>query len=1104
MASDKEISRWVGEQLHDLLGYSESNTAQFIVALAKKASSSESLVEQLADYEVPVSDAARRFARELLGKLGKGGGAAQSAGGGSSKAPTQAELMAASASYGLLLSDDEDGSKKAKRSGNGSSKSKSKSKKVKDKTKDKDDEKTQRKEKKRVKHPSAGSSSEDDTVVKKRQREVPAEETEEQQRERERQEDLEERDALVERMYERDKTKTKNIELGGLTPAQVEELATRGVVSTDGGDKALSIKELRAISRQMYLPKRAEKELRLLEMQLRDEEELFVEEGVALTEIEKRRIAISKEVLKLAKDPHRFDPKADHYQIPEAMEDEDGKIDTRKREALLTARYHEEAEVRTEQDLWEEHQAKMAAGKAKGAEVGAEYDYVFDDAIDFVSHEVQKQRLTRKKKKGKPSGSVKRGKGTEISSEESSDSGEEGAKSAVQAAQEIAHLSEREQMAALRKRLPVYPYRDEFLAAVREHNVIVVVGETGSGKTTQLPQFLHEVGYTKLGKVGCTQPRRVAAMSVAARVSHEMGVKLGQEVGYSIRFEDCTSESTVIKYMTDGMLLRELLTEPDLASYSVMMIDEAHERTLHTDVLFGLVKDIGRFRDDFKLVISSATLDAEKFSRFFDDAQIFIFPGRMYPVDILYTKAPEADYLDAAVVTVLQTHVTQKVPGDILVFLTGQEEIETCAEILTQRTRGLGARIRELIICPIYASLPSEQQAKIFEVTPPGSRKVVLGTNIAETSLTIDGICYVIDTGFCKQKSYNPRSGMESLIVTPISKAASRQRSGRAGRTQPGKCFRLYTAWSFQHELEDSTTPEIQRTNMASVVLMLKSLGINDLLHFDFMDPPPPETLIRALEQLYALGALNDRGELTKLGRRMAEFPLDPMMSKCVIAAEKYKCVSEVVTICSMLSCGNVVFYRPKDRAVHADNAKLNFARGGGGDHLALMRVYNEWVETNYSTQWCYENYVQVRSLNRARDIREQLEGLCERVEIEMTTTQDVDLIAKAMCSGYFYNTAKLARSGDYKTVKHQHTVFIHPSSVLIKSAAESPPPWLMYHELAFTTKEYMRMILPIKGEWLAEIAPHYYTVNEVEDTRSKKMPKALGAPSQTQKPIPA
>jgi pre-mRNA-splicing factor ATP-dependent RNA helicase DHX16 len=332
---------------------------------------------------------------------------------------------------------------------------------------------------------------------------------------------------------------------------------------------------------------------------------------------------------------------------------------------------------------------------------------------------------------------------------------------------------------------------------------------------------------------------------------------------------------------------------------------------------------------------------------------------------------------------------------------------------------------------------------------------------------------------------------MESLIVTPISKAAANQRAGRAGRTQPGKCFRLYTSWSYQHELDDNTVPEIQRTNMGNVVLMLKSLGINDLLHFDFMDKPPAETLMRALEQLYALGALNDRGELTKLGRRMAEFPVDPMMSKAILASETYKCTSEVLTIVSMLSIGSSVFYRPKDKAVHADNAKLNFARGGGGDHMSLMRCYNEWTDASYSTQWCYENYVQIRSLNKARDVREQLEGLCDRVEVEITSTQDVDLVCKAMTAGYFYNTAKLSKSGEFKTVKHQHTVYIHPSSVL--SREEDPPRWLLYHELVFTTKEYMRMVAPIKGEWLIEIAPHYYQATDVEDSTNKKMPKALG-----------
>jgi pre-mRNA-splicing factor ATP-dependent RNA helicase DHX16 len=342
---------------------------------------------------------------------------------------------------------------------------------------------------------------------------------------------------------------------------------------------------------------------------------------------------------------------------------------------------------------------------------------------------------------------------------------------------------------------------------------------------------------------------------------------------------------------------------------------------------------------------------------------------------------------------------------------------------------------------------------------------------------------------------------MESLIVTPISKAAANQRAGRAGRTQPGKCFRLYTAWSFQNELDECTTPEIQRTNMGNVVLMLKSLGINDLLNFDFMDKPPPESLIRALEQLYALGALNDRGELTKLGRRMAEFPVDPMMSKVLIASEQYGCSSEILTIIAMLSVGSSVFYRPKDRAVHADNAKQNFARGGGGDHLTLMRCFNEWVDTCYSTQWCYENYLQVRNLNKARDIREQLEGLCERVEVEITSNpHDIDALGKAVTSGYFYNVAKLTGNSEYKTVKNQHSVYLHPSSVLIKD--QEPPRWLVYFELTFTTKEYMRTVMPIKAEWLMEIAPHFYKSVDIEDSTNKKLPKLTGKAAETSERI--
>ncbi|XP_072979819.1 pre-mRNA-splicing factor ATP-dependent RNA helicase DEAH1-like [Typha angustifolia] len=625
-----------------------------------------------------------------------------------------------------------------------------------------------------------------------------------------------------------------------------------------------------------------------------------------------------------------------------------------------------------------------------------------------------------------------------------------------------------------RRALPIYRYREEFLRAVADYQVLVIVGETGCGKTSQIPQFLYKAGYTNHGKkIGCTQPRRVAAMSVATRVSNEMGVKLGNEVGYSIRFEERCSEKTLIKYMTDGILLKEFLRSPNLSDYSVIMLDEAHERTVSTDILLGLLKDITRFRSDLKLIVSSATLDAKRFSEFFDLAPVFTIPGRPYPIEVHYLQAPVPDYVDAAIVTILAVHVKEALPGDILVFLTGQEEIEAVSDLLRHRTRNLGTKISEMIICPVYANLPTELQTLIFQPTPHGARKVVLATNIAETSLTVEGITYVVDSGFAKIKSYSPRLGMESLVISSISRASADQRAGRSGRTGPGKCFRLYTRHSYDHNMEANTLPEIQRTNLANVVLTLKSLGINDLVNFDFMDAPPAEALLRALEQIYALNALDNHGNLTKMGQRMSEFPLDPMLSKMIVASEKYKCSEEIITIVSMMSLGNAVFYQPKDRKIHADNARRSFYAGDVGDHIALMNVYNAWKESNFSAAWCYENYVQLRSMRRARQIRDQLEVIMQRVEIEKTSNpNDHDAIKKAIVSGFFQNSAKLLKSGLYQTAKNSQTVFLHPSSGFAQKTA---PTWVVYHELVLTTKEYMRGITKVRPEWLHEIAPHYF-----------------------------
>lgn len=1051
MGSESNLKVWVSDKLMSLLGYSQPTLVQYVVGLAKQASSPADVVGKLVEFGLSASSETRSFAEEIFSKVphkASGLNVYQK------QEREAAMLVRKQKTYAILDADDsdEDGggivdnrSSTAAPAASQSEKADTHKKRFRKKTEnvedDADDEVIARAEESRQVKRRTSQDEDDDSEL-----------------EEESLRDRREREQLEQNIRQRDAAGTRKLTEQKLSRKEEEEAIRRSNAMEED-----DISALRKVSRQEYLKKREQKKLEELRDDIEDEQYLF--DGVKLTEAEQRELRYKREIYDLVKKRSEETDDINEYRMPDAY-DQEGGVNQEKRFSVALQRYRDSSandkmNPFAEQEAWEEHQigkATLKFGSKDKNQKSDDYQFVFEDQIEFIKASVM-----------------------------DGDKFEDGL--FAESHDDSVAKSELEKLQEDRKMLPIYPYRDELLKAVDDHQILVIVGETGSGKTTQIPQYLHESGYTKRGKVGCTQPRRVAAMSVAARVSQEMGVKLGHEVGYSIRFEDCTSEKTVLKYMTDGMLLREFLGEPDLASYSVVMVDEAHERTLSTDILFGLVKDIARFRPDLKLLISSATLDAEKFSDYFDSAPIFKIPGRRYPVEIHYTKAPEADYLDAAIVTALQIHVTQP-PGDILVFLTGQEEIETVEEIMKHRTRGLGTKIAELIICPIYANLPTELQANIFEPTPEGARKVVLATNIAETSLTIDGIKYVIDPGFCKMKSYNPRTGMESLLVNPISKASAMQRAGRSGRTGPGKCFRLYTAYNYYNDLEDNTVPEIQRTNLANVVLSLKSLGIHDLLNFDFMDPPPAEALLKALELLYALSALNRLGELTKVGRRMAEFPLDPMLSKMIVAADNYKCSDEIISIAAMLSVGNSIFYRPKDKQVHADNARMNFHTGNVGDHIALLKVYSSWKETNYSTQWCYENYIQVRSMKRARDVRDQLEGLLERVEIELASNpNDLDAIKKSITAGFFPHSARLQKNGSYRTVKHPQTVHIHPSSGL----AQVLPRWVIYHELVLTTKEYMRQVTELKPEWLVEIAPHFYQLKDVEDPGSKKMPRTEG-----------
>ncbi|CEL96663.1 unnamed protein product [Vitrella brassicaformis CCMP3155] len=649
-----------------------------------------------------------------------------------------------------------------------------------------------------------------------------------------------------------------------------------------------------------------------------------------------------------------------------------------------------------------------------------------------------------------------------------------------------------------RKRLPAWEAKKNFIKLVKKYQVTILVGETGSGKTTQCAQFILDAGLRNGKAIACTQPRRVAAMSVAQRVADEMDVTLGSFVGYLIRFEDCTSATTVLKYLTDGMLLREAMADPLLEKYSVVILDEAHERTLATDVLFGLLKEVLKNRPDLKLVVMSATLDAQKFQKYFDGAPLLNIPGRLHPVEIFYTPEPEKDYLEAAIRTVLQIHASEPA-GDILLFLTGEEEIEGAKKQLEKESPKM-VEAGELMVVPLYASLPPAMQQKIFEPAPgpayeggPPGRKCVVATNIAETSITIDGIVYVVDPGFAKQKVYNPRIRVESLLVSPISKASAHQRAGRAGRTRPGKCFRLYTEKAFEAELVEQTYPEILRSNLGSVVLTLKKLGIDDLVHFDFMDPPAPETLMRALEMLNYLGALNDEGDMTELGEMMAEFPLDPQLAKMLVDSPKFNCSNEILSIAAMLSVPHC-FVRPREAMREADEAKGRFSHLDG-DHLTLLNVFHAYKQAQGAGKsFCYDNFLNHRSLLSAENVRTQLQRIMERFQLRLVSTNYHDKayypnIRKAIVSGFFMQIAHLERSGHFLTVKDNQVVALHPSTCL-----DHKPEWVLYHEFVLTSKNYIRTVTQVRGEWLLELAPAYFSPSDMPACEAKTALAKLAA----------
>ncbi|XP_061064062.1 probable ATP-dependent RNA helicase DHX35 isoform X1 [Eubalaena glacialis] len=645
-----------------------------------------------------------------------------------------------------------------------------------------------------------------------------------------------------------------------------------------------------------------------------------------------------------------------------------------------------------------------------------------------------------------------------------------------------------------RQKLPVFKLRNHILYLIENYQTVVIVGETGCGKSTQIPQYLAEAGWTAEGRVvGVTQPRRVAAVTVAGRVAEERGAVLGHEVGYCIRFDDCTNPLTTrIKFLTDGMLVREMMVDPLLTKYSAIMLDEAHERTLYTDIAIGLLKKIQKKRGDLRLIVASATLDAEKFWDFFnqndtsdparDTCVILTVEGRTFPVDIFYLQSPVPDYIKSTVETVMKIHQTEG-DGDILAFLTGQEEVETVVSMLIEQARALGrtGMKRHLRVLPMYAGLPSFEQMKVFERVSRTVRKVIVATNVAETSITISGIVYVIDCGFVKLRAYNPRTAIECLVVVPVSQASASQRAGRGGRSRSGKCYRLYTEEAFD-QLPQSTVPEMQRSNLAPVILQLKALGIDNVLRFHFMSPPPAQSMVQALELLYALGGLDKDCRLTEpLGMRIAEFPLNPMFAKMLLESGNFGCSQETLSIAAMMQIQNV-FVVPSNQKSQAIRVHRKFAVEEG-DHLTMLNVYEAFIKHNKNSQWCQEHFLNYKGLVRAVTVREQLKKLLVKFQVPKKSSEgDPDPVLRCIVSGFFANAARFHSTGAYRTIRDDHELHIHPASVLY---AEKPPRWVIYNEVIQTSKYYMRDVTAIESAWLLELAPHFYQQGTVGMSRA-------------------
>ncbi|XP_058464732.1 ATP-dependent RNA helicase DHX33 [Malaya genurostris] len=625
-----------------------------------------------------------------------------------------------------------------------------------------------------------------------------------------------------------------------------------------------------------------------------------------------------------------------------------------------------------------------------------------------------------------------------------------------------------------RQGLPIFQVRKSIVDAVKRHQTLILLSDTGSGKSTQVPQFLYEAGINQGKMIAVTQPRRVAAITVAKRVALEQDCLIGDVVGYSVRFEDATSENTQIKFMTDGTLFREALSDQLLKNYNVIVLDEAHERTIATDVLFGIVKKAQQTRrtklmEPLKVIVMSATMDVDHFCQYFNQCPTLYLRGRNYIVKVFQSKE-KLSYLETCIMTIFQIHENKECTGDILVFLTGQEEIEATATLIRRLAKTLHQRdVPRLTVCPLYAAMSQQSQMNAFSTTPPAARKVILATNIAETSITIPGIKYVIDCGKAKIRTYDALTGIDTLKVSWISKAQAWQRTGRAGRIEDGECYRTYSKEEFE-AMEASSKPEILRCNIAASTLQLLALGI-DCRDFDFLDKPPIDAVDSALQELKDLGAIlsTETPALTTFGRKMSKFPLDPKYAKIVLSAPEFGCLEEILSIVAMLS-GENVFLSNNQKREQQLLAHSKF-HAKCGDHITLLNVFNEFKAKDKSKRWCFDNFLHERNLSHAAAVRQQLCDISQSLGMQLSSCQSDPIpVVKCLLTGLYNNIAELQRDNSYLTMANRTQSRIHPSSVL---AGRARPGYVLFTELVATGNNYLRTISEIESEWIAEVVPN-------------------------------